>query len=402
MVKIYPLNDLLLLSYSPVNGVEWLYRNLSDDGNVIIKKTFSFGKKDLYLDNLLTDEVTSMSEDASVTFVLGTLCGDYYRVKGDKLGIEIDIYFGTDVKITPKMFTAYSNICVFSQIARVVKEDIYIGNNEGDLPIEEFDRLIKFFPNSTERQKYSLARISKIVRDYFDDSIAAESDYERYLNRKHQKYGATTDSIVGQFARQEYEKYSAILAKLNKMLDSEKGYPEKIWQHEILEILLLLYPKYIRVFSEVMIYDVYNKTRRRLDYMLIDSSGNIDIAEIKRPGNQNIVSKGKYRDSFVPLRELSGAVMQVEKYIFLLSKWGKRGEEELTARYKSELPCGFKINIINPGGLVIMGRDKNLNPGQRMDLEVIKRKYKNVVDIITYDDLIERLKNTLFKFESQI
>jgi hypothetical protein len=34
-----------------------------------------------------------------------------------------------------------------------------------------------------------------------------------------------------------------------------------------------------------------------------------------------------------------------------------------------------------------------INPRQQMaDFEVIKRKYKNVLDIITYDDLLERLR----------
>jgi len=38
-----------------------------------------------------------------------------------------------------------------------------------------------------------------------------------------------------------------------------------------------------------------------------------------------------------------------------------------------------------------MGRDNNLGHDQRQDFEVVKRKYKNVIDIITYDDLLRRL-----------
>jgi hypothetical protein len=39
-----------------------------------------------------------------------------------------------------------------------------------------------------------------------------------------------------------------------------------------------------------------------------------------------------------------------------------------------------------------MGRTKGLSQEQVQDFEVIKRKYKNVIDIVTYDDLIERLQ----------
>ncbi|NLJ74133.1 MAG: DUF4263 domain-containing protein, partial [Firmicutes bacterium] len=54
---------------------------------------------------------------------------------------------------------------------------------------------------------------------------------------------------------------------------------------------------------------------------------------------------------------------------------------------------------INPGALIIMGRENKLTPAQLKDFEVIKRKYKNVIDIITYDELLARLKHIIFKFE---
>jgi hypothetical protein len=43
----------------------------------------------------------------------------------------------------------------------------------------------------------------------------------------------------------------------------------------------------------------------------------------------------------------------------------------------------FKIKITNPSGLIIMGRTVGLSEEQIQDFEVIKRKYKNVIDIIT-------------------
>jgi hypothetical protein len=42
-----------------------------------------------------------------------------------------------------------------------------------------------------------------------------------------------------------------------------------------------------------------------------------------------------------------------------------------------------------------MGRDNELSADQHQDFEVIKRKYSNVIDIITYDDLLKRLEATL-------
>lgn len=83
--------------------------------------------------------------------------------------------------------------------------------------------------------------------------------------------------LINLFSYQECEKYNVLLDILKDMLNNEVNYTEKQWQGKILEIILLLYPKYIKVFSEVKIKDIYNNKVRRLDYMLIDSNGNIDI-----------------------------------------------------------------------------------------------------------------------------
>jgi len=178
------------------------------------------------------------------------------------------------------------------------------------------------------------------------------------------------------------------------------SYTEHQWQEELIQIILLLYPKYIYLFKEAPVRDTYNNKDRSIDYLLVDSSGNTDIIEIKKPFDKCIVTKRTYRDNYIPLRELSGTVMQIEKYIFYLNKWGKKGEEKLTAHYKEEMAENFKIKITNPSGLIIMGRTVGLSDEQIQDFEVIKRKYKNVIDIITYDDLIARLEFTIKQWEN--
>jgi len=49
-----------------------------------------------------------------------------------------------------------------------------------------------------------------------------------------------------------------------------------------------------------------------------------------------------------------------------------------------------------------MGRETGLSSAQRQDFEVIKRKYKNVIDIITYDDLLARIESTLKHWSGDI
>jgi hypothetical protein len=94
-------------------------------------------------------------------------------------------------------------------------------------------------------------------------------------------------------------------------------------QAEILQIILLLNPKYIKAIENVPIRDLDLRTTRRADILLVDASGNVDLIEIKTTFRPMHHTLGQYRNNHIPLRELSGAVMQIEKYIYYLNRWGK-------------------------------------------------------------------------------
>ena len=93
------------------------------------------------------------------------------------------------------------------------------------------------------------------------------------------------------------------------------------------------------------------------------------------------------------------SLMQVEKYLFHLSKWGVDGEKQINAKRAKELPNGMQIKITNPKAMLILGRDNEFTNDQQFDFEIIKRKYANIVDIMTYDDLLQRLENIIAKFK---
>ncbi len=171
----------------------------------------------------------------------------------------------------------------------------------------------------------------------------------------------------------------------------------------MLSFLLLLFPKYIKVLENVTIHDYYSdtnkKTNRFIDIALLDANGHLDLIEVKKPFDDKILRKSAYRGNSIPTAELSGSIMQAEKYIFHLSKWGIKGEETLTKKYAPDLPPGMSIRIANPKAIIIVGRDQiggsQMTGGQLLDFEVVKRKYANMIDIITYDDLLRRLNNTI-------
>ena len=87
--------------------------------------------------------------------------------------------------------------------------------------------------------------------------------------------------------------------------------------------------------------------------------------------------------------------MQVEKYLFHLNKWGLEGERKLNQKWGGYLPSNLQIKVTNPKAMLILGRDNDVSDDQRFDFEIIKRKHTNIIDIMTYDDLLRRMDNII-------
>ena len=299
------------------------------------------------------------------------------------------------------------NISVFRRIAKLVRPDqeIVVG---GDIPIGDFQALLRRFPNTIELDRYAAARVATVVGDYLVLLKDAREQYEAYLNRTRSTL-KSEPLRQPELLRSELEEYVLIRDTIVKWLQEADTRSEDDWQKMIVTFLLLIFPKYVAVLQKVKIQDAYSTAGatqdRFIDLALVDASGNIDVIEIKKPFENALLRRTKYRDNSIPARELAGSIMQAEKYLFHLSKWGLAGEKALTKRYAAELPAGLEIRIANPKGMLILGRDRRsdgtsaLDAGQTLDLEIIKRKYANLVDIMTYDDLLRRLDNIIVSLQ---
>lgn len=401
MVNFEVIEDKIIFTYnySDYINTDWVRKGLREDGYIYYKSTFYFTKKDLYNEESLEvkkfDPATMSMLDVEIepiSFVFAEKMEEYFKVKKNVLSDKNDIYFHKDIDLILEYFVAETKISLFKQILSLINEDIYIGGtNTNSISFNSFEELIKRFPTTYEKNLYAEARITSIIKNYFESTIDSEKKFENYRNKKDSKKGKDLSKI---FQEYEIQKYTTILDKLEEMLNSENSYSENQWQNEILDIILLLYPKYILSFTSVHI-TIDSQKRRFLDFMLVDSNGNIDVIEIKKPFENSIMSNNFYRNNYIPHKDLTGTVMQLEKYIYHLNRWGVAGEKKLNEKFSDKLPEGLSIKITNPKGFIISGRESNLSPEQKSDFEVVKRKYKNVIDIITYDDLLNRLKFTI-------
>lgn len=403
-------DELLLLVYRPDNAQDpvWPLKRLRETGEVQLRKSFRFRVEDLvhpHLDGhgasrkpLERDDWELDFEDEQFAFRLGQRVDDYFKIDPRIVGTDHTFFFHREIRLIPKYFIATRDISILKHIDRQVTSDVYVGGpREGSISHHGFLEVLRRFPTTTEMNKYAAARVEAVLRDFLDTKSDAVENYERYLNRR---ISARPSGLRLTFAQHETAKYQTLLERLNEMLAAEAAYTERQWQKEIVQIIQVIYPKYIHVLEDVAIRDTLNSTSRRLDMMLVDACGHVDVIEIKKPFERSVLSSREYRDNFVPAKELIGAVMQLEKYLFYLSKWGSAGEQELTRRYGNQLPPELKLKIVNPSGFIILGREREMSLRQREDFEVIKRQYRSIVDVITYDDLLARLRILVESFSA--
>lgn len=407
MVEFEAVGNHLYLLYTPRDGVHWVFDKFDRGEKLTIKGTFTLERRHL----VETDDEHhadadielplefDVDDNPTLRFVVATIDGEYFRIDPEVLQVSRPVLIDRSAKLTWKWFTSEQRTSIIDIIAELRPSRIVIGGSEADaIPLTEYQRFIERFPNSHELKRYVLARVAAVVREYTDAHVDAESLYHSYVEKRLNKKALDIKSL---FRKTEELKYRYLLDRLRTMLDQENTYTEAAWQREILQIVLLINPKYIVAFERVPVRDYDRNTMRQLDIMLVDASGNIDVIEIKRPFGKAIVTDTVYRDNHIPMRELSGSVMQLEKYILHLNRWGPTGEQALTKKFAGNLPPGFKIRINHPCGIIIMGRDANLSVAQRRDFDVVRRKYKNVMDIVTYDDLLRRLEYVIKQLQSE-
>lgn len=383
----------LVLVYSPDvfynNGIIEKYRN---EGKIVIKRCFKVSYIHEY--SLTNDDLYDAEE--TIAFRIGKLIGDYYKLDKSILGTTHIFYFHKETKFNSKLFIAERNISILNKIDNLIQSDLYIGgSNEAAIPKDVYNELIAEFPSTHELTLYSHKRIAQVLRNYFDGLGEITSKFEKYLNKR---MNVVLDSTFHVENKLKLSILKAVHKKMIYMLKEEEGFSEKQWQEIVKDALLLIYPKYILAERELIV-GTDGRHKKKPDFLLIDASGFVDILEIKKPSGQRLISKATYRNNYVADKDLAGAIVQIEKYVYCLNRAGKSGEEKLQKILCQKIPKKLSLKVINPQGILLMGRSENLSTEQIYDLEIVKRQYKNIVDILTYDDLICRLNNMIIQLE---
>lgn len=400
MITFFESGDELILHYySEYWRLEWVDSRLKETGRIHLKRVFSVGRNDVFEAprDANSEEVDFDDEEVGGfrDFRIGVVEGGYWRIRAEVLGLEHDLLLSRSMELTQGMFVAERNISVFRKIECVSRCQVVVGGERSDaFPEEDFRVLLKQFPTSTECRLYADARVGKVVKEYYGKAGEAEEKFQRHLDTKSalRSSGKRVPLTVSEV---ELEKFEFVRGRFAEMLADAEVYSEREWQNEVARLFCLIFPRYVCVLEGVKITERFShpgkNVRREVDMVLVDSSGTIDILEIKKPFVDCLVSRGRYRDNYVPKREVAGAVVQCEKYLFYLNCGGASSEKAVQQRLDAELTNAPQVRIVNPRAYILAGRDDNLTAEQKFDFEFTRRGGRGVADIITYDDLLRRL-----------
>lgn len=399
-MEIKEYQDRLVVEYSPDDfiAVNWFEDKVRIKDEFNVSKIFKINK---YLYEKIEDNTNY--EEIIYRITIGTIEGNYYKLINSVFRISYDFYISREIDLELEHFRIGNGFSIIKHISELCQENVRIGNEENDnLPIGEFERIIKSLPNQTEINKYKESITSAILKEYFEDVPDKQESYEKYVKNRRKVKNNNTLKLRNEFELLEIQKYERTLEELNNILENEITYTETQWEHSILDIILLIFPKYLYYINQFEFINIDNK-KKKPDFIMIDFNGNIDLLEIKKSENITILSKNpNYRNNYLIGRDLSGAIMQIEKYIYFLNSDSKNQMKHINEilHKKNNIPMDIDCKIINPKGLILLGRSRHFNDDQKRDFEIIKRQFNNIVDILTYDDLVDRLQKIINSFKS--
>lgn len=386
-------NNELILCYSPAMGSEDILKRISDGEDFNIKHTFS-------VNNASMRDSNEDDFEETLRFCIGIVGDSYTQIDSEAIGTDHQFFFSNDIKLKPEMFIAYRNISILRKIDHLIERDFYVGGDweaHNGISSEAFCELIRTFPKTAELDNYTHQRIAIILKEYFAECDKYEAIYKKYIESRKTPKNPEKKPESHYNLRIELEQFTTAFQELLSMLSNDSAIEEKRWQEKIHTILQLMYPKYILCAREVKFHGI-GKHDKQPDFLLVDANGFVDILEIKKA---EVLLLTEYRNNYVASRELSGAIQQIEKYIYCLNSSDK-AKEDVSKKLSPHLPAGVNTVIVNPQGILLLGRSIDFNAQQKQDFELIKRQYKHVADIMTYDDLVARLHNIVVSLQIRL
>ena len=351
--------------------------------------------------DVLEEDVEIVSEGLSTTVNvrIGSFENGIYKISGDILNSDYSLYIRPGFEITDiRWFISPYGSKIMKTILETIGSDVTVGDEEGDLSLSVLQSVISQFPTRTEIKHYIETRISKIVSEDLQLVKDHEAAFQTYMDRR-RKVPIREFKDIDEY---DLEKFSYLEKQMVHMLDHQDEYDETDWQIQIMNIVCIIFPQYILASREKTLTEVFGHNKR-VDFLLVDSSGYIDVMEIKTPDIPLLKNNPDPHNNIVPTTKFSDCVMQIETYLYSLMISSNDKLSKIAEKVRLESGTNIKLSVLNPRGLIIMGySESELSDHQKLALEILRRQYSHIADIITYNDLLARIHNIIISIKVKL
>lgn len=146
-------------------------------------------------------------------------------------------------------------------------------------------------------------------------------------------------------------------------------------------------------YTELLVKEFWIDTTARVDLMLANAVGYVDVVELKRP-DAKILSQGSRPGTWRPSPELSDAQAQARKYLQILD------ENRLLIESKYPFTTQSVSRLYRSGVIIVAGR----TPTERGALNTLRdiNVGEHRILILTYDDVLAIAEATIRIFERRL
>jgi len=361
IVKFYPKPGKLFLSKVLITGFTEIPTDIVSESGYF-KSGFlyflnaRFGDKKTYYIEIAKDKINLFRKDGK---------------KGYKLILNYDFVEDTIKKLSTISYEASRyrgeifNICLSAQFPKhfpakqIMKE---VGRGQARRIVKNLDEnAIEYFTNN-EAQDFV---------DYFIKLIGKRKHKQKFFNLAKIK----VDEIA----------LGKVVNKFEQLIDS--NVTESELSEFLIENLFVIDSKYTAAVPEI---NLVLGGQRRVDFGLIDSQGFMDIFEIKR-ANTKLLAQNSDHGNFYWHVQAVKAITQIEKYLFNAESKKDSLISDLKRERETEIPENLKL--IRPRAVLIMGHSDQLNStNKKEDFKILRQSLKNI-EVIPYDELLQRMKN---------
>lgn len=188
-------------------------------------------------------------------------------------------------------------------------------------------------------------------------------------------------------AAAEIKTLRELAADFERELDID--HTESWWQGYVQAKILLMQQGYIKALEKL---NIALGDTKYPDFSLVTHDNYLDILEIKKPSTA-VLKEDTSRGNFYWDVEMAKAISQTENYIEYVSRHRDALRSHLLDKHQID------VKTLRPRGIILAGDARRFEVKKRDDLRLLSQGIKNVT-VVTYDELLTRLKNYIAVLET--